>query len=173
MWSQIENLLQPIKLRFNAFWQPLADREKVLLAMLGIFLFWVLLYALLWQPVQQQQKQAQQQLLNAQNQWQWLNQQIPLWQRQGQEQNQAAISNRNQLMSKVQQSLRQLNLHKQISKVDLTSKGVKVVFKQADAPRLLQWLATLEQEGVVSQRAQISPLEGGVVEAQIEFSVSE
>ncbi|CAN8139777.1 general secretion pathway protein M [uncultured Thiomicrorhabdus sp.] len=175
MWAQIEQLLEPVKQRFNQFWQPLAQREKMMLASMAIFLIWVLLYAIFWLPMQNAQQQAQQQYVAAQNQWQWLNQQIPAWQKQDGKQLASQVTDRNQLMSKVQATLRQMNLHKQIGKIDLTNKGVKVVFKEVASARLFQWLATLEQQGVVSDKVQISPISDdgkkGYSSAQIDFVV--
>lgn len=176
MWAQIEQLVEPLKQRFNQFWQPLAQREKMMLASMAIFLVWVLLYAIFWLPMQSAQQQAQQQLVAAQSQWQWLNQQIPAWQKSDGTKQVNQVTDRNQLMSKVQATLRQMNLHNQISKIDLTNKGVKVVFKEVPASRLFQWLATLEQQGVVSDKAQISPVtedgKKGYARAQIDFVVS-
>lgn len=176
MWAQIEQLLEPLRQRFNQFWQPLAQREKMMLVSMAIFLLWVLLYALLWLPMQNSQQQAQQRYVAAQNQWQWLNQQVPAWQKLDSKQQVSQVTDRNQLMSKIQATLRQMNLHKQISKIDLTNKGVKVVFKEVAAARLFQWLATLEQQGIVSDKVQVAPLDEddkkGFAQAQIDFVVS-
>ncbi|BBP45056.1 hypothetical protein THMIRHAS_04290 [Thiosulfatimonas sediminis] len=173
MWLQIEQMLTSLKFRFNQFWLPLAQREKNLLSALAVFLVWVLLYAFLWLPMQHSQTQAEQKLHAAQQQWQWLQQQIPAWQKRAGDSQSVQVQDRNQLMSMVQSSLRQMNLHQQISSIDLTNKGVKVVFKDVAASRLFQWLATLEQQGVSSDKVQITPnseaAKQGFAAAQIDF----
>ncbi|MBN2648014.1 MAG: type II secretion system protein M [Thiotrichales bacterium] len=171
MWSQIERFWQPISQRFLPFWQRLAQRERVLLQGLTVLLFWFLLYLLVWQPLQQGWQNAQQQRTLAQQQWQWLNEQIPAWQALESPKQTAALVDRDALMNQVQQSLRERNLQMQLQQIELTTKGVKVVFKSVDAARLFQWLAMLEQQGLVAHRAQIEPLEIGKAQAQIDFQL--
>lgn len=166
MWTQI-----------NQAWSNLAPRERQILGVLAVFLGVILLYQLIWSPVQTRHQQAQMAAQKAQADWLWLNEQAPnvventkptaLAGRSGN----LVFNTKTALMDSVGQSLRAQNLLRATQGVELTSQGVKVRFAQVDAPRLLAWLSELEQNGLVASRMELSPISPGITQAELQFDV--
>lgn len=170
MWTQI-----------NQAWSNLAPRERQILGVLAVFLGVILLYQLIWLPLQTRHQQAQMAAQKAQADWLWLNEQAPNVVQNvvqtTQKSNSAGRSGalmfntKTALMDSVSQSLRVQNLLRATQGVELTSQGVKVRFAQVDAPRLLAWLSELEQNGLVASRMELSPISPGITQAELQFDV--
>ncbi|BCN94321.1 hypothetical protein THMIRHAM_21060 [Thiomicrorhabdus immobilis] len=163
MWMQI-----------NQAWSALDSREQKLLKALGVFLVVVILYMLIWSPIVSNKQIAQQQLQSAQQEWQWLNNQIPAIQKLPANALNAnlKITSQTQLMTQLQSSLKQQNLFKDIKTLQSIENGGKVAFDKVDAARLFKWLSLLEQKGVATNRLQASWLEPGFVKAEMQFTLN-
>jgi len=167
MWMQI-----------NQAWLNLDAREQMLLKALAGFLLVVLLYMLIWSPIISHKNLAETQLQSSEQEWLWLNQQLPAVQTlqashvlQGGSVNQANIDSQNGLMSLLQNSLREQNLFKDVKTLEGVAKGGSVSFEKVDATRLFKWLSLLEQQGVVPATLQMVWLEPGLVKADIKFLI--
>ena len=64
--------------QINQWWYSLELRERQLLKLLTVFVLIVLCYLLLWSPMQSAKIDAQAKLDKAQQEWLWLNEQIPV-----------------------------------------------------------------------------------------------
>lgn len=161
-------------MQINQWWLAREARERSLLTALAGFLVVVLFYLLLWSPMQQAKQNAELKLQNAQQTWEWLNQQVPLVERTGSQNqnNKPAVENQSQLLRLVQNSLRQQNLFKDIKSVKGVSKGAEVRFDEVSASRLFRWLAELEQKGVSSSDLKVSYIAADKVKAKIEFKLN-
>lgn len=161
-------------LQINQWWLALESRERNLLSVLGVFLLLVLLYLLLWKPIMKSQQAAQQKLQNAQNTWQWLNEQVPLVEQlsANKSSNIKVVNSQGELLRLLQRSLREQNLFKDIKSVKGTTKGAEVRFEEVPAARLLRWLGTLEQRGIVAAKLQMEALAADKVKARIDFEVA-
>ncbi len=162
MWMQI-----------NQAWSQLAERERKMLMLLAGFLVLVLFYLVLWSPLHSAYQQAQQDEQRAQQQWQWLSDQVrqnPMVEKQ---KNGLQYASQSQLMGSLQSSLRKQNLLSFMSTMAPSAKSIKVDFKEVNAPRLFRWLSELEKQGLVSQQLQINALKPGVVQASIRFGVAQ
>ncbi|WP_052501433.1 type II secretion system protein GspM [Thiomicrospira microaerophila] len=157
-----------------ARWQGLAARERMLLQLLVVALLVLLVYRFGWQPLVAQQQQAQQRLAIAEQQWQWLNQQIPaIQQAQGQRADDApTLQTQSQLLAHIQQTLRSQNLINQMETIRPAPNGVQVMFNQVDAPRFFQWLGRLEQQGLTPERLQVEPVSQGRVKVTLNFRLA-
>ncbi|MGM0541595.1 MAG: type II secretion system protein GspM [Pseudomonadota bacterium] len=160
MWMQI-----------NQAWLKLAQREKQLVYLMVLFLTVVLFYSLIWSPIQNAHNSAKQTLEKSENEWLWLNQQVPLVSQKSQPSLQLDIQTKAGLMSFVQDALKSENLMHQMQELQLTNKGVKISFNEVDAPRLFRWLSYLEAQGVIAKNLQLTPLKPGFTQAQVEFEV--
>ena len=161
-------------MQINQWWIALDARERKLLSFLAAFIALVLLYVLLWSPLMNAQQQAQLKLNNAQQTWQWLNQQVPLVEQQLVPSSQAKasrVNNQNELLSVVQKSLRQQNLFKDIKTVKGVTQGAEVRFDEVTASRLFRWLARLEQQGVVADELSVVYVSADRVKAVVEFKI--
>jgi len=154
-------------------WQELSQREQRLLSFLALFLLLALMYLLIWSPLQSAKEQAQADLLREQQQWQWLQEQIPAWQQVQSEQAPSvkALGSQNELMAQLQSSLRQFSLQSQLETLSLTQKGVKASFKQVDAQRLFKWIEHNERSGVKLVKLTIAPESAGMVKASLEWGL--
>ena len=160
--------------RLKERWQSLAPRERGLITlMLGVLMVFGG-YQWGWLPLQHQHQQAQQRLNMAQQQWQWLNQQIPAIQQvQGQlTQQRVQIQSQSQLLAHIQQTLRSQNLTSQMDSIRPAANGVQVMFSQVEATRFFQWLAVLEQQGLVAERLQVEPVSQGRVKVSLNFRLA-
>lgn len=162
----------------GVYWSQLAARERTLVSLLAGFLVLVGLYTGLWQPMQQQQQLAQQQLISAKAQWDWLNQQIPLWeksafatQKRPDQTSQASLQDNNQLMGFVNQKLSTYKLQQQLNAMNLTAKGVKVSLKSVAAPKAFKWLQVLVDEQIMLNKLEIKPVEGGLIDIELLLSL--
>lgn len=160
-------------MQINQTWSNLNTREQFLVKALAGFLSLVLLYVMIWSPVQSSNVQAQQQLENAQTEWHWLNKQIPAVQnvKSTTTSNVSKVGNQTQLMALIQTSLKQQNLFKDIKTLQGTSQGGKVDFEKVNAMRLFKWLAQLEQQGLITDKLQTYYLEPGLVKADVQFKL--
>ncbi len=163
--------LQPLKV----YWAGLAPREQMLLKALAVVLGVLLLYWLLWSPIESAQQQAQQKLESARKEWLWLNEQQSKLAAQPNRIQPARVDSQARLTSYLQQQLRQQNLSKYLSQM-VTVKtgrndGVEVVFDEVPAPRFFRWLSKMEKEGVYSTKASMQPIKKGVISARVQFEV--
>ncbi|UQB41708.1 type II secretion system protein M [Thiomicrospira microaerophila] len=155
-------------------WQALAARERLLIQLLFVVLIGLVGYRLVAQPLLNQQNQAQQQWLIAEQQWQWLNQQVPAIQ-QAQATHQTAgseVQTQSQLLAHLQQSLRSHQLINQMTSIRPAANGVQLQFNQVEAPRFFQWLAQLEQQGLSPERMQVEPVSLGKVKVSLNFRLA-
>ena len=158
-------------MQINQAWTNLNTREQYLVKALGFFLGLVLLYVMIWSPVQSSKVQAQQQLENAKTEWNWLNEQIPAVQnlKSTVTPQMSKVDNQTQLMALIQTSLKQQNLFKDIKTLQGTTQGGKIAFEKVNAMRLFKWLAQLEQQGLIADKLQTIYLEPGLVKADVQF----
>ncbi|GAB6069259.1 hypothetical protein JCM30760_03560 [Thiomicrorhabdus hydrogeniphila] len=164
MWMQI-----------NQAWLSLDAREQMLLKVLAGFLLLVLLYLFIWSPITSHKKQAETQLKNSQQEWQWLNQQVPAAQALQSSMggvNQIKVTSQNSLMSLLQNSLREQNLFKDVKTLEGVAKGGNVTFEKVNATRLFKWLSLIEQQGAVPATLQMVWLEPGLVKADMQFKTN-
>ncbi|WP_319380143.1 type II secretion system protein GspM [Thiomicrorhabdus sp.] len=160
-------------------WQELAARERALVSGLAVFLFLSALYQFVWVPVQESNRQAQMQLQSALQEWQWLVEKAPLVPSSSSVSSVVEVPNdKTELMALLQKRLKQENLYAALQQIQLSGKGVKVVFENVDAARLLRWLENLEKEGILPGKMSLIPVESdlpeqgvGRIGAQIEFEV--
>jgi len=160
MWMQI-----------NQAWSQLAERERNMLVALVAFLVVVLFYLLVWSPIHSANQQAMQSEQRAQQQWQWLNDQVLKYPMVEQQKNALKFTTQSQLMSSLQSSLRNENLLSSMDSMTPSAKTIKVDFKEVNAPRLFGWLSLLEKQGLVSKQLQINAIKPGIVQASVRFEV--
>lgn len=160
------------------YWLQLAPREQKLLGFMGVFLVWLLLYSVLWAPIQAERKQAQQRLELAQNQWQWLNEQLPAWQASGYAQAQPTapkttrtLTDNNQLMAFVNQQLSVYKIQQQLKEIKSASKGVKISLKSVDATKLFKWMQRLQSQGIEFERLKFERTGVAKVDAELVLSL--
>lgn len=159
MWMQI-----------NQWWLSLESRERQLLQALIAFLIAVLVYLLVFKPIFDNKTAAQQSLNNAQQQWDWLNDQIPRLPKSNAPTKQKLnLTDSNALLAYVQQSLRSQNLFKDVETLKSISKGMEVSFESVQASRVFRWLSQLEQSGLVADKVQMTWLAADKVKAKIQF----
>ena len=152
-------------------WSQLAQRERNLLKLLGGVLMVSLFYFGLWSPMHSAHDNAKQFQQRAQQNWQWLNEQVLANPRVVGSQNAFRFSSQSQLMSTLQSTLRNENLHLSMQAMTPTTDSIKVDFKAVDAPKFFGWLSLLEQQGLVSNQLQVSVVKTGVIEASVRFGV--
>jgi general secretion pathway protein M len=161
--------------QINDWWLSLESRERQLLKLMLGFLALVLVYLLIWKPVQTSKLEAEQKLKASQQEWEWLNQQVPLVKQNLTNSNAPKRSNlttQNSLLQKLQTSLRKQKLFKQIKTVQGIKDGGRVSFDEVKASRLMKWLATLEREGLVPSKMQMNSIGVDLVKAKVEFTLS-
>ena len=164
MWMQI-----------NQAWLSLDAREQMLLKVLASFLLLVLLDLFIWSPIMGQKKQAEIQLKNGQQEWRWLNQQVPAVQALQLSEsgvNQIKVTSQNSLMTLLQNSLREQNLFKDVKTLEGVAKGGNVSFDKVNATRLFKWLSLIEQQGAVPATLKMVWLEPGLVKADMQFKTN-
>jgi len=154
-------------------WSQLADRERTLLMLLGVFLLVSLLYLVIWSPIHSAHDNAKQSEQRAEQNWQWLNEQVLKNPMVSGSQKTLRFSTQSELMSSLQSSLRNENLLSSMQAMTPASKSIKVEFKAVDAPRFFAWLSILEQQGLVSSQLQVNAVETGVIEVSVRFGVAE
>lgn len=165
----------------GVYWLQLAPRERKLVIFLGVFLLLVLMYQMVWQPVADKNRLAQQQLASAKAQWLWLNQQLPAWGKSLYAQSKALsgqatsqkldLNDNNQLMAFLNQKLTTYKLQSQLKSMQLSSKGVKVSLNSVSAVKLFKWLQLVSEAGILIETMKIEPVEAGRVEATLVFSI--
>ena len=159
-------------MQINQWWLSLESRERQLLQGLIAFLIATLVYLLVFKPIFANKTTAQQSLQNAQQQWHWLNDQIPrLPQAHGSTTQKLKLSDNNALLAYVQQSLRSQNLFKDVETLKSISKGMEVSFESVQASRVFRWLSQLEQRGLVADKVQMTWLAADKVKAKIQFKL--
>lgn len=178
MFVKISNLAMTIQQKVlnspaGQYWLQLAPREQKLLIFLAVFLILFVLYSAIWEPVQQKQREAQQRLQLAQTQWQWLNEQIPSWEKSPYAANsqlnvqKSEFSDNNQLMTFLNQQLAVYKTQTALKEMKSTSKGVKVSLKSANAVKVFKWLQAVESKGVEIESLKFAKLEQGKVDAEL------
>lgn len=156
--------------RAQAYWQGLAERERLLLkALAAIVIIW-LAYQIVWQPPQQALKQAEQRLTQVESQWHWLNEQAPKVQALKKETRPNLTQS--QWMAELQKSLRDQNLLQQAESIKPINQGVQVQFNQVEAPKFFLWLSGLESQNLIADKMQIEPVETGIIKVSLSFKVS-
>lgn len=183
MFANLANFLNLMQQKFltspaGQYWLQLAPREQKLLGVMTVFLVLFLLYSLLWEPIQAEHKQAQQRLELAQNQWQWLNEQIPAWEassfaqtHQAQPKTQSSLTDNNQLMAFINQQLAVYKIQKQLKEIKSASKGIKISLKSVDATKLFKWLQRLESQGINFDRLTFERTATAKVDADLVLSL--
>lgn len=178
MFAKISSMGMTIQQKFlnspaGQYWLQLAPREQKLLGFLAVFLILFLLYSVVWEPVQQKQREAEQRLQLAQGQWQWLNEQIPAWEKSSYASasqlnvQKSKFSDNNQLMAFLNQQLAVYKTQTALKEMKSTAKGVKVSLKSANAVKVFKWLQVVEAKGVVIESLKLDQLELGKVDAQV------
>jgi type II secretory pathway component PulM len=151
-------------------WQTLSQREQYLVLIMSAFLLIAMLFALIWKPVMSMKENAQMDFERAQQQWHWLNQQVPQWKSlQASSTSQKGVTNQNQMMSLLQKNARQFNLQGAMTSLSQTAKGAKAIFKEVDATRAMRWIAQNETEGLLLTNARIQPIRSGVIQMSTEW----
>lgn len=161
-------------MQINQAWSSLDSREQVLLKALLAFLIVVIMYLLIWAPIISNKQNAQKQLYLAQQEWQWLNEQVNAVQnlpKNGQKPNSISKS-KEQLITLLQRSLKRQNLFKDIKTIQGMNQGGKVTFESVNGARLFSWLEQLELQGLVPDKVSITALTPGLVKADIQFKLA-
>lgn len=180
-FTNVFRSLQQALLRSPAgqYWLQLAPREQKLLTFMMGFLLLFLVYSLVLEPIQAEHKQAQQRLELAQNQWQWLNEQIPAWEtssfaqtHQAQPKTQSSLTDNNQLMAFISQQLAVYKIQNQLKEMKSTSNAVKVTLKSVSAVKMFKWMQRLEATGVRFDRLSFERVSTATVDAQLQLSLN-
>ena len=164
----------------GAYWLQLAPREQKMLSLMTAVLLLVLIYQLIWAPIEDKKRLADQQLNSAQAQWQWLNQQLPAWQDSAyatktqptRMSSSVKLANNNQLMSYLTKQLTIYKLQPQLKSMQLSAKGVKVSLNSVAGVKLLKWLQQLDMGAIQIESMEIKPTDLGMVEAELVFSLA-
>ena len=186
MFASLNNLIKNTStaawLKFHnswagQYWLQLAPRERSLLAALGLFLLVMIFYALFWLPMEQKQQLAQQQLASAQQQWSWLNQQIPAWEASSYaqpavpEKSPSSLQDSNQLIGFLNQKLAVYKMQNALKSMNLTAKGVKISLNSVSSPKLFTWLQIVAAENIVVDKLEITSKAQGLVDAEVLLSL--
>jgi general secretion pathway protein M len=149
---------------FAARWQAMPARDRLALTLLGGFLLLVLLYLLLWRPASQQLEQArgflqQQRALHA-----YLQEHAPqVHAARGRPQ---ASIDPARLQGLVTGSAASQGLN--VERLDSQGDGsLQVSLQPVEFARLLQWLVSLEEQGVRIEEAGLERTEKGLVSPRL------
>ncbi|AEG31764.1 type II secretion system protein GspM [Thiomicrospira cyclica] len=167
----LTELKQVIQSRWDAF----APRERKMIKLLMLVLGLFLVYIWLWQPLHTRHQQALQQLQVVQEQWNWLNQQLPEIAQVRAQGNTTGLQlqTQSQLLAHLQQTLRSANLTNQMTAIRPVNDAIQIQFNQVVASQLIVWIARLESQGVVADSMQIEPISEGLVKATLNYRVSQ
>jgi general secretion pathway protein M len=144
--SKVSMLLAPYRARFEDWWQNLAKRERAFLRTMLIVIGIALLYFVIYQPINKTIAELQQ-AVNYQNTIvQSIKPKVAEIQSFKHSTAQANQVNANNLLSVVDQNLKQQQLDRYTSEVSQTSSnGVQIKFSNISFDQLLQWLIALWQ----------------------------
>lgn len=155
--------------RAQTYWHSLADHDRRLLKILAVVVVIWLIYLFIWNPPQQAFQQAQERFNQAENQWNWLNEQAPLVQALNKDTRPQFTQS--QWMAELQKSLREENILHQAQSIKPFNQGVQVLFNQVDAPKFFHWLSLLESKNLIVDKLQIEPSESGIIKVTLSFKV--
>jgi len=161
-------------MQINQAWSTLDSREQVLLKVLLAFLIVVIMYLLIWAPITSNKQNAQKQLYLAQQEWQWLNEQVNAINHlpKNRQNSNSILKSKEQLITLLQRSLKRQNLFKDIKTIQGINQGGKVAFESVNGARLFKWLEQLELQGLVPDKVSITALTPGLVKADIQFKLA-
>ena len=133
------------------WWQGLADRERLLSILALVFGLLVVVYLLLWQPLQQGSQELQQQQTQQQQQLRWLQQSL---------QDVAALRAQNAAGGSMQQRVNQLAALEaiQITRWQPGNNELSVNLDTVAFTALINWLARLQQAGIWLQQINLEQL---------------
>ncbi len=153
--------------RFLSYWRSLAPRERSFMLIGSIFGTLILIYALLWLPLQRDLARLRVQVPKEQEQLVLMRTQATQIK---QLRAQTAVPNTGGLLGFIEQSSISAGLKPNIKRVEPDgSNGVRLIVDSVDFNTLVNWLATLHKEGAVRVEnatfdAQAAP---GVVNARL------
>ena len=143
------------------WWQSLSSRERSLVSVLSVFVILLLLYFIIWSPLQSSIDNLQQNVNNNQSLLTWMQQADAALQQQGANDNgSAASTDPNQRLSTVQQSLQTVNFRKHAQQLEQTQKNeVRITISKAQFDNVISWLVNLwKNNGLVVDSANIKKL---------------
>ena len=160
-------------MQINQWWLALEQRERKLLKLMGGFLAAVIFYVAIYSPIMNAQRQTEQALQNAQQQWQWLNDQTPRLQQYGSSSigAKADIKTAGELVSLLQKTLRSQNLFKDVKTLKEITNGAEVSFDDVQTSRVFRWLGALEQQGVIADKLQMTRLQEDQAKVKVQFKL--
>lgn len=155
------------------YWRSLAARERFVLAVGAALAAVILVYALLWAPLQRDLTRLRADVPQAQQQLRWMKAQAGRV-RQLRASASAAVPS-NGLLSFVEQSAQSYNISDKIRRVEPDgSNSVRLAIDGVAFNSLLEWLANLQKQGGVRiENASLEPgTAAGVVNARLLLRVS-
>lgn len=144
------------------WWQSLSSRERSLVAGLSVFVIILLLYFIVWSPLQSNIDNLQQSVNSNQSLLSWMQQaNQALQQQSGNNNGSNATTDPEQRLSTVQQSLQSVDFRKNARQLEQTEKNnVRVIISKAQFDSIINWLNTLwKNNGLVIDSANIKKLD--------------
>lgn len=145
-------------------WQAMPPRDRLALTVLGLFLLAALLYLLLWQPAAQQVIQARSHLQQQRELHQYLQAHAPQVRAQQGKPQVSLDPARLQGFVTASASSQGLNVERVDSQGD---GGLQVSLQPSEFSRLLQWLISLEEQGVRVDEAGLERADKGLVSSRL------
>ena len=149
-------------------WQQLPPRDRLALLGLGLFFVVVLVYLLLWQPVQRDLQQSRQ----------WFSQQRELHSyllEHAEQARQTLAQPQQQVSAEALQGLLTRSAKEQglsIERIDSDAAGVQVNLAPVAFASLLPWLQQLQGEGVTFNQVSLERGEQGLLVARLSLAAS-
>lgn len=128
-------------------WQQLQARERGLIVMAIIVIAVVLIWLLLWEPLQQARENHRARIVEQQSLLLWLQSIEPEVSRLRAEQSNIATSTNRSPISRIDQSARNAGLAGALQRIEpAAGNQVRVVFEQVEFAALMNWLSQLLAE---------------------------
>jgi len=159
-----------MKAFFDQYFNQLAERERLLLLVAGPLLLLVLVYALLWRPLDQRVEHLQQRVMEQQSLQQWMQVSAQKVQQLRQQSRPGGTVSRQSLLSLVDRTVRQSGLSEALKRVEPDGADkVKVRLEQASFDAVIKWLEVLQsRDSVVVQSISIDRRDSaGVVNVRL------
>ena len=128
-------------------WQQLQARERGLIVLAAIVIAIVLIWLLLWEPLQQARENHRSRIVEQQSLLLWLQSIEPEVSRLRAEQSSTALSNNRSPIGRIDQSARNAGLAGALQRIEpAAGNQVRVVFEQVEFAALMNWLSRLLAE---------------------------
>lgn len=143
------------------WWQSLSSRERSLVSGLSVFVMLLLVYFMIWSPIQTHIDNLQQSVDSNKTLLAWMQKANTVLQQHGNSSNgSTASTDPNQRLATVQQSLQEVSFRKHAQQLQQTQKNdVRVTISKAQFDDVINWLVSLwKNNGLVLYSANIKKL---------------